>query len=117
VSPPPTTSTRHASTKTYSRPGVEECKKCGFKTDNISLHLYTEHYKMLQPSTQERLTAKYGNSATSTPTILAITTPDAPPLCHGSSGGDYHTTYEAYEAAGLPSFLWDGRIVNINYIT
>jgi|Transcript_54171 hypothetical protein len=116
VSPPPT-STRHASTKTYSRPGVEECKKCGFKTDNISLHLYTEHYKMLQPSTQERLTTKHGNSATSTPTILAITTPDAPPLCHGSSGGDYHTTYEAYEAAGLPSFLWDGRIVNINYIT
>ncbi|KAJ1482773.1 hypothetical protein T484DRAFT_1951403 [Baffinella frigidus] len=76
---------------------------------------------MLQPSTQERLTAKHGNSATSTPTIggniLAITTPVTPPLCHGSSGGDYHTTYAAYEAAGLPSFLWDGRIVNINYIT
>ena len=102
---------------TPQRDGLEECKQCGKKFKDFPSHLYSEHFDSLKAITQQRLSAKFGPKAPfqhhGTNNVLAVTSG-----AHGASGGassSMHETAVAYEAAGLTSFPWEGKVVNINH--
>ncbi|KAJ1467644.1 hypothetical protein T484DRAFT_1858113 [Baffinella frigidus] len=97
---------------------LQTCRQCGLSVKNINHHLFKEHYDALKPTTQGRLSAKYGNAGTTRAStsdgagnILSLkTAPAAPPPL------SMYETAQEYEAAGLQQFLWDGQVVNINAI-
>ena len=108
---------RSDNNRTFQRDGLEKCKQCGESFKDIYFHLYSQHYDSLKELTQQRLSAKFGSRATSNHhgarNVLAVTTPGD----SSASGGaplSFHDTLLEYEASGLTSFLWDGKIVNIN---
>ena len=113
TTPPPPPPSR----TTFQNDGTVECKQCGKRVKDISFHLYSMHFDALKERTQQHLSTKHGSTPPSqhsgTNNVLAVTTGDL-----GASGGASPSMYEtavAYEAAGLPSFLWEGKVVNINH--
>ena len=80
--------------------------------------LHEKHSDSLQQVTQQHLSVKHGSKPPSphhgTNNVPAVTTSRD----HGAGGGtssSLHSTAVAYEAAGLTSFLWEGKVVNINH--
>ncbi|KAJ1466621.1 hypothetical protein T484DRAFT_1922186 [Baffinella frigidus] len=114
--PPP----RFANTKTFHHDAeMVTCKQCAQMVKDISFHLYDKHLDALKPDTQARLFAKHGKSGVKPPTkntrgaskILSLTSAGG----NGVSGGaTFHATAQAYEAAGLTSFLWEDALLIVD---